>query len=105
MNRFSTATALRRRLSINPRLFSVLAIITFLAMAICPARADDPEGQYLHLFDLILQGDTLKKNGQIDNALAKYREAQVGLAKYQRTYPERNAKSVAYRMNYVTAQI
>jgi hypothetical protein len=105
MNRFSSVAALRRRLSISSRLYSALAIITVLALAICPARADDPEGLYLHLFDLIQQGDTLKKNGQIDNALAKYREAQIGLAKYQRTYPERNAKSVGYRMNYVTAQI
>jgi Family of unknown function (DUF6263) len=105
MNRFSTAAALKRRLSINPKLFSALAIVTVLALAAFPARADDPEGQYLHLFDLILQGDTLKKNGQTDNALAKYREAQVGLSKLQRTSPDRNAKMVAYRLNYVSAQI
>jgi hypothetical protein len=68
-------------------------------------RADDPEGQYLQIFDKILQGDTLKKNGQVDNALAKYREAQIALAKFQRSYPDRDAKTVAYRMNYVTTQI
>jgi hypothetical protein len=89
----------------NPRLFSAVAMMAVLVLAICPARADDPDAQYLHLFDLIQQGDTLKKNGQIDNALAKYREAQIGLSKFQRTYPERNGKSVAYRLNYVSAQI
>jgi hypothetical protein len=105
MNRFSTAAALRRRYSINPKLFSAIAIISILVLALCRARADDPEGQYLHLFDLIQQGDTLKKNGQIDNAMAKYREAQVGLSKLQRTNPDRHAKMVAYRLNYVSAQI
>jgi hypothetical protein len=89
----------------NSRLLSAVAIMAVLVLAIWPARADDPEGQYLHLFDLIQQGDTLKKNGQIDNALAKFREAQIGLSKFQRTYPERSAKSVAYRLNYVSAQI
>lgn len=82
-----------------------LAIIFIFALALCQARADDPEGQYLQIFDKILQGDTLKKSGQVDNALAKYREAQVALAKFQRTYPERDAKVVAYRLNYVTTQI
>ena len=62
----------------NSRLLSAVAIMAVLVLAIWPARADDPEGQYLHLFDLIQQGDTLKKNGQIDNALAKFREAQIG---------------------------
>jgi hypothetical protein len=105
MNRFSSAAALRGRLSFSRKLLSALAIVSILVLGLCPARADDPEGQYLHLFDLILQGDTLKKNGQIDNALAKYREAQVGLSKLQRTYPDRNAKMVAYRLNYVSAQM
>jgi hypothetical protein len=105
MNRFSSATALRRRLPINPKLFSALAIISILILGLCPARADDPDAQYLHFFDLILQGDTLKKNGQTDNALAKYREAQIGLSKLQRTYPDRHAKMVAYRLNYVSTQI
>jgi hypothetical protein len=105
MNRFSSTAALRRRLSINPKLFSTVAIISILVLALRPARADDPEVQYLHLFDLIQQGDTLKKNGQIDNAFAKYREAQVGLSKLQRTNPDRHAKMVAYRLNYVSAQI
>src|SRR5690348_9412146 len=105
MNRFSRTTALRRRLSMNSRLFSTVAVMAVLVLAVCPGRADDPDAQYLHLFDLIQQGDTLKKNGQIDNALAKYREAQVGLSKFQRSYPERSGKSVAYRLNYISAQI
>jgi hypothetical protein len=104
MNRLSIA-AFKRRFLTNPRLFSTLTIIVIVVLALRPARADDPEGQYLQIFDTILQGDTLKKNGQVDNALAKYRQAQIALAKFQRSYPDRDAKTVAYRMTYVTTQI
>jgi len=105
MNRFSTAGASKRQFSRVPRVFCSLAIIFVFVVAVYHVRADDPEGQYLQIFDKILQGDTLKKNGQVDNALAKYHEAQIALAKFQRTYPDRDAKTVAYRMNYVTTQI
>jgi Family of unknown function (DUF6263) len=105
MNRLSIAAAFKRRFLTNPRLFCTLGILVVVALAVRPARADDPEGQYLQIFHVIQEGDTLKKSGQVDKALAKYREAQVGLAKFQRSYPERDAKTVAYRLNYVSTQI
>jgi hypothetical protein len=105
MNRISTVGASKRRFSRNSTLLSALAIVAVLVLGLFPARADDPEGQYLQIFETIQQGDLLKKNGQVDNALARYREAQIALAKFQRTYPERDAKVVAYRLTYVTTQI
>src|SRR5712672_3618185 len=105
MNRISTAGAPKRRFSRNPTVFWTLTIVAVLVLTLCQARADDPEGQYLHIFDTIQQGDLMKKNGQVDNALARYREAQIALAKFQRTYPERDAKVVAYRLTYVSTQI
>jgi hypothetical protein len=105
MNRISAAGASKRRFSNYPKLFCALAVFAVLVLALRPARADDPDGQYLQIFQMIQQGDLQKKNGQVDNALAKYREAQVALAKFQRTYPDRDAKVVAYRLNYVTTQI
>jgi hypothetical protein len=105
MNRISTAGAPKRRVSRNTTVLSTLTIVAVLVLTLCQARADDPEGQYLQIFDTIQQGDLMKKNGQVDNALARYREAQIALAKFQRTYPERNAKVVAYRLTYVSTQI
>jgi hypothetical protein len=105
MNRLSIAVAPKGRFLRNPRLFSVLAIITVLVLAMCPARAADPESQYLQIFQMIQEGDTLKRNGQVDNALKKFREAQIALAKFQRMYPDKDAKLAAYRMTYVTTQI
>lgn len=105
MNRISTAGAPKTRFSRNTTVLSTLTIVAVLVLALCQARADDPEGQYLQIFDTIQQGDLMKKNGQVDNALARYREAQIALAKFQRTYPDRDAKTVAYRLNYVSTQI
>lgn len=104
MNQFCAAFP-NERLWRRPPLFSLLAIISLLFVGLSPVRADDPDGQYIQIFDLIQQADLLKKNGQVDPALAKYREAQTALAKFQHAYPERNAKVISYRTSYVSAQI
>jgi hypothetical protein len=103
MNQFCSAPSSRRQFPGNFNFLSAIAIVCFLALS--PVRAEDPESQYLHIFDLIQQGDLLKKNGHPDQALAKYREAQIDLAKFQRTYPDKNAKVISYRANYVASQI
>jgi hypothetical protein len=72
---------------------------------LCAVHAEDPEGEYVQIFDTIQQGDMLKKNGQTDAALAKYHDAQVALTKYQRSYPDKHAKVISYRLNYVSSQI
>lgn len=105
MNQFSSVTSPRRQFPGRFNLLSAIAILLFLALALSPVRAEDPDAQYLQIFDIIQQGDSLKKNGQTDNALAKYRQAQVALSKFQRSNPERDAKVVAYRLNYVSNQI
>jgi hypothetical protein len=105
MNQFCSATAVSRRFPSNFNLLSAIAIVSFLVLALCPARAEDPDGEYLQIFDTIQRGDMFKKNGQVDAALAKYREAQVALTKFQRSNPERHAKVISYRLNYVSTQI
>lgn len=104
MNQFCSAP-FRKRFSRHLNLFSVFAIISCVVLAVCSARADDPDGQYLHIFDLIQQGDQFKKNGQTDAALAKYHEAQTNLMVFQRTYPDKNGKIISYRLNYVAVQM
>ena len=105
MNESCSAPLLGKRFSAHPNLYSIVAVVALLLLALCSVRADDPDGQYLHIFDVIQQGDLLKKNGQTDGALAKYHEAQTNLMAFQRSYPERNAKVVSYRLAYVAAQI
>ena len=104
MNRFCFAASCKRPLSGTPRLYFALLIISFLA-ALCPVHAEDPEGEYVQIFDTIQQKNMLKKNEQTNTTLAKYRDAQVALTKYQRSYPDKHAKVISYRLNYVSSQI
>lgn len=105
MNQFSTAAPLRRRFSGTPNLLSSLALVLLLALSLRSSRAEDPDARYLLVFDIIQQGDVLKKNGQTDAAMAKYHQAQTNLMAFQRAYPDKDTKVVSYRLNYVTAQI
>jgi hypothetical protein len=80
---------------------TVWAILVFaLLTAGLPVLADESkEDQYLHIYNLIQQGDSLSKNGQSEQALTKYRQAQTALQNFQKTYPDWNAKVVGFRSN------
>jgi Flp pilus assembly protein TadD len=81
-----------------------LVLVTLLA-ALSPARAEGPDDIYLRIFSLIQDGDTLKANGDIRPALAKYNEAQTALKNFQRGYPDWNPKVVTFRLDYLASHI
>lgn len=85
------------------RLFSLVALI--LAVTLLPARADGPENQYVHIYNLMQQADTLNNSDQPAAALAKYLEAQSALQRFQKVYPSWNVKIVNFRLNYLAAKI
>ena len=80
---------------------TVWAILVFaLLIAGLPVQADESkEDQYLQIYNLIQQGDSLSKNGQSEKALIKYRQAQTALQNFQRVYPDWNTKVVSFRSN------
>jgi hypothetical protein len=75
----------------------------FLAMGL--ARAADTDEEYLKIFNLMEQGDTLQKNGDPGKALVKYREAEVALKSFRRDNPTWNPKLVSYRWNDLASKI
>lgn len=85
------------------RLLSLVALV--LAVMISPARADGPDDQYVRLYNLMQQGDTLNNSDQPAAALAKYLEAQTALQRLQKGYPDWNVKVVNFRLNYLAARI
>ncbi len=80
-------------------------VLAVLLVALCPARAEEPEDIYLRIFALIQQADLLSSRGQTEKALPKYKEAQTRLDQFKRDYPEWNDKAVAYRLNYTTEKV
>ena len=83
--------------------FALLALALLLGLS--PVRADGPDDEYMQIYNLIQQADTLATSGKPTSAKAKYQEAQTALKSFQKDYPEWNVKLVAYRLNYVVGKL
>lgn len=83
------------------RLFALLALCLFAASA----RAQSPEEQYVRIYNLIQQADALRANGQAEQALPKYLEANTALSQIQKIYPDWQANVVNYRLRYLAEKI
>src|SRR5436190_14923820 len=68
-------------------------------------RAEGPDDEYLEIYNLILQADTLTEHGRSEAARQKYSEAQTGLNRVRKTYPGWNEEVVQFRMNYVMQKL
>jgi Family of unknown function (DUF6263) len=65
----------------------------------------NPDEQYIRIMAVIDRADALRAAGQLDAAKAKYREAQTNLVIFKAYNPLYNPKSVAFRLDEVTARI
>ena len=96
--------SLRRIVGFAGSFTSAITTVLFL-VSLSPARAEEPEDQYLRIYTVIQQADNLNTKGEAGKALAKYQEAFKTLQEFQRSHPEWNAKTVSFRLNYVTDKI
>ena len=78
----------------------MLVLLTF-----CAARADAQDKDYLVIYGIMGQADTLSAGGQTSQAHAKYAEAQLALAQFQRKNPAWNIKTVSFRLNYLAEKL
>jgi tetratricopeptide (TPR) repeat protein len=84
--------------------FSALAI--FLAVALTQAHAQqNPDSQYVAIYDQIQQADTFQSLGQPRQALDAYVGAQSALQKFQKVFPDWDEKIVSYRLDYLAGKI
>src|ERR1700733_5146978 len=84
-----------------------LVLAIFLLAAVLPhARAQDTDDdQYIIIYSLIQQADSLADDGQPNRALSQYVEAQGELEKFQKIYPDWNPNIVNFRLNYLAEKI
>src|SRR5260370_41316801 len=99
-NNSLTSAAAKAGFPSHLKRFSAL-MVAALFVALWTAYAEDPDDQYLRIYMLIQQADSLNTTGQAVPALAKYREAQAALQFFQRDNPSWNVKVVSFRMNYL----
>jgi len=84
--------------------FFGLVLLAFL-LANSQAQGQNKDDDYFRIYTLIQQADSLSKNGENDPALARYQQAQADLRKFQKTYPDWNAKVISFRSNYLAQRI
>src|SRR5215510_11973074 len=82
-----------------------LALVLALVLGALCARADALDDQYVRIYNLIQEADLLNSNGQVNQALSKYLEAQNALQKFHRINPDWNPKVVNFRLNYLTSKV
>jgi len=80
----------------------IALLLLLLAGAV---RAESPDDKYLNIVSLIDQADALNTAGQVDQAHAKYIQAQAALQRFKRDNATSNPKAVAYRLNYLAGKI
>ena len=87
------------------RLFALTTAI-FLAFFLASAQAQQgPDDQYVGIYGMIQQGDSLANAGQPRQALAEYQTAQTALAQFQRVFPDWSPNIVTYRLSYLADKI
>ena len=77
--------------------------VLFLSASL--VRAQGPDHEYIQIYNLIGQADTLRETGQAQVAAARYRDAQNALQKLQAAYPNWNDGVVKYRLQYIAEKL
>ncbi|HEY5298619.1 MAG TPA: tetratricopeptide repeat protein [Verrucomicrobiae bacterium] len=86
--------------------FSILAAIFLLAAFLSSARAQGTaDDQYIVIYSLMQQADSLAAAGEPRQALSEYAEVQTELQKFQKVYPDWNPNIISFRMNYLARKI
>ena len=85
--------------------FFVALAIVLLAVGLSPARAQNADDQYLIIYSLMQQADTLAGSNEPRQALAQYTEVQSELQKFKTVFPDWNPKIVSFRLKYLADKI
>src|ERR1044071_904583 len=80
-------------------------LFALLLVSSLAAHAEGPDDQYVQIYNVIQEADTLESKGEINQALAKYLEAQTALRRFQRGYPEWNPQVIKFRLDYIDEKV
>jgi hypothetical protein len=82
----------------------VCLLIALLAVVLT-ASGQSADDQYVRIFNLIQEADSLANASQTPTALAKFQEAQIALLRFQKGYPDWNPSIVKFRLSYIGSRI
>ncbi len=76
-----------------------------LLLALCAARVQAQDDDYLAVYGIIDQADALKASGKTNQAYFKYLQAKQALVTFQQNYPGWNTATVNFRVKYLAENI
>jgi len=77
-----------------------------LLLVVCfKPRAEEPDDQFVRIFNLVQQADASAEGGQSERARQNYLEAQEGLKNLQKSHPTWNEKVIQFRLNYIAQKL
>lgn len=80
-------------------------VLLFAAGILTVRAQQSTDSQYLNLYSVIQQADTLASSGDLSQALAKYTEVQTELRQFQNAFPDWNRTIVTFRLKYLAQKI
>jgi len=84
----------------------VVLLVLILAALLPQAQAQQgPDDQYIVIYSLMQQADSLNSSGQSRQALAQYVQVQGELQKFQNNYPDWSPRIVNFRLKYIAEKI
>ena len=86
------------------RFAALVGLVLLVALPMTRAQ-QSPDDQYIAIYNLMQQAETLQATSQPRQALADYTQALAGLQKFQKIFPDWNSEIVTYRLNYLTDKI
>ena len=65
-----------------------LVLLSVFMLFLAPLlRADEPNDQFVRIYNLIQEADALNENGRSDQAIQKYLEAELELKTLRKSHP------------------
>lgn len=84
---------------------AVLALLLAAAFFSTARAQDNADEQYVIIYSIMQQADTLAGAGDAHRALEGFADAQSELLKFQKIYPDWNPNIVNFRLNYIAEKI
>jgi len=80
-------------------------VFFLLILSASLARAQGPDHEYIQIYSLIGQADTMRESGDTRMAAVRYRDAQMALQKLQAAYPNWNEGAVKFRLQDIAQKL
>ncbi|HEY3760670.1 MAG TPA: tetratricopeptide repeat protein [Verrucomicrobiae bacterium] len=84
--------------------FACVAALIFAVVFSARAQSN-PDDQYIIIYSMMQQADSLQANGQPQQALTEFQQTYSDLKKFETVYPDWNPTIVNFRLKYITDKI